>query len=93
LPEQASVSSLHAVTSSVDTRLQVRARHDMTPSSTCRSSGGGAGEEGAESCEQQPALFQMVCKGISTYRFVPTKRDRAAGDDGKRAPARTCRGR
>ena len=51
LPEQASVSSLHAVTSSVDTRLQLRARHDMTPSSTCRSSGGGAGEECAESCE------------------------------------------
>jgi hypothetical protein len=37
LPAQASVSSLHAVTSSVDTRLQLRARHEMTLSSTCYS--------------------------------------------------------
>ena len=37
LPAHASVSSLHAVTSSVDTRLQLRARHDITLSSPCSS--------------------------------------------------------
>ncbi len=80
------MSSLHAVTSSVDTRLQLRARHEMTLSSTCGARGGGGGKRGM-AAESRAAGDARGMETDSDKMYLR----RAEGHlEAALAPVRTC---